>query len=550
MFAELLEAHGGPRLRRVASLMRTVARTGLLAVLALGAARADDAGQVKTARGIVRGETRDGVVSFKGIPFAAPPVGALRWKPPQPAQRWSNIRAAASYGPDCMQIPFPGDAAPLGVKPDEDCLYLNVWRPEHAASGKLPVLVWIYGGGFVNGGSSPEVYDGSAFARDGVVLVSFNYRLGNFGFFAHPALSAEQAHGPLVNYAFMDQIAALKWVKSNIAAFGGDPRNITIFGESAGGTSVHALMTSPLARGLFQKAIVESGGGRPGRVRVRSVSGSADSAESIGLALAKRFGIEGQGPEALARLRMIPADQLVSGLNMATAGRDATYVGGPVVDGQLFVGAPTESYAAGKGAKVPLIIGANSMDIGFMQAQTLDELYAQFGPDAPQARSLYGSIGGGDVGAVAFTAGGDQMMVEPVRAIARILTARGQPVYPFRFSYVAESQRAQFPGAFHATEIPFVFDTVAARYGKDLTPADEAAARVIHNYWVAFARTGTPDVGGQPPWPAYSRQNEAIMDFTAQGPIAGTDPWSARLDLAERVSERREQGAAHEESGR
>jgi para-nitrobenzyl esterase len=535
-------------MRGVARVMRTVVRSGLVAGLVLGTAHADDATRVKTASGIVRGSARDAVVSFKGIPFAAPPVGALRWKPPQPVQSWSGVRAATSYGADCMQIPFPEDAAPLGVKPDEDCLYLNVWRPERAASGKLPVMVWIYGGGFVNGGSSPAVYDGSAFARDGVVLVSFNYRLGNFGFFAHPALSAEQAQGPLVNYAFMDQIAALKWVQNNIAAFGGDPRNVTIFGESAGGTSVHALMTSPLARGLFQKAIVESGGGRPRPSGERAVSGSADSAESIGLALAKRFGIEGQGPEALAKLRMIPADKLVSGLNLMNAGRDATYVGGPVVDGQLLVGAPTDAYAAGKGARVPLMIGANSMDIGPMAGNTLDELYAQFGPDAQQARSIYGSTGG-DVRAVAFTAGGDQMMVEPVRAVARILTARGQTVYPFRFSYVAESQRAQFPGAFHATEIPFVFDTVAARYGQDLTPADAAAARIIHSYWVAFARTGKPDVAGQPAWPAYSRQNETIMDFTARGPVVGADPWSARLDLAERMNERK-QATPQKESGR
>jgi para-nitrobenzyl esterase len=530
--------------------MRTAALSGLFAVLAAGAgtAHADDPVQVKTASGVVRGSLQGGVVSFKGIPLAAPPVGALRWRPPQPVPAWSGVRAAVSYGPDCMQIPFPGDAAPLGVKPEEDCLYVNVWRPERPVSEKLPVMVWIYGGGFVNGGSSPSVYDGSAFARDGVVLVSFNYRLGNFGFFAHPALSAEQPRGPLVNYAFMDQIAALEWVQKNVATFGGDPHNVTLFGESAGGMSVHALMTSPLARGLFQKAIVESAGGRPGP-RMRPVSGAPDSAEGIGLALAKRFGIEGQGPEALAKLRAIPADKLVSGLNMATAGGDSTYVGGPVVDGQLYVGAPTEAYAAGEGAKVPMMIGANSMDIGFMQATTLDELYAQFGPDAQQARSVYGSMGG-DVRAVAFTAGGDQMMAEPVRAIARILAARGQPVFQFRFSYVAESMRRQFPGAFHATEIPFVFDTVAARYGKDLTPADQAAAHAIHAYWVAFARAGKPDAAGEPAWPAYSRQNETIMDFTAQGPVAGADPWGPRLDLAERLSDRREQAGHGRESGR
>ena len=174
------------------------------------------------------------MLSFKGIPFAAPPVGDLRWKPPQPVTPWTGVRPATAYGSDCMQLPFPGDAAPLGTPPAEDCLVVNVWRPADAST-KLPVMVWIYGGGFVNGGSSPAVYDGSQFAKRGVVLVSFNYRVGRFGFFAHPALTKESPNGPLGNYAFLDQIAALKWVQKNIAAFGGDAGNVTIFGESAGG---------------------------------------------------------------------------------------------------------------------------------------------------------------------------------------------------------------------------------------------------------------------------------------------------------------------------
>lgn len=211
--------------------------------------------------GKLKGPAAGGVVSFKGIPYAAPPVGDLRWRPPQPAARWSSVRDAAAYGHDCMQLPFPSDAAPLGTTPAEDCLVLNVWAPKHR-TGKLPVLVWIYGGGFVNGGSSPAVYDGSQFAKRGLVFVSFNYRLGRFGFFAHPALSKEGKDGLLGNYGYMDQIAAMKWIQRNIAAFGGDPHQVTVFGESAGGGSVHMLMTSPLAVGLFQRAIVESGGGR------------------------------------------------------------------------------------------------------------------------------------------------------------------------------------------------------------------------------------------------------------------------------------------------
>ncbi|HTW37170.1 MAG TPA: carboxylesterase family protein [Steroidobacteraceae bacterium] len=502
-----------------------------------GAAPATET-QLGVQGGLIRGAVHEGVLSFKGIPFAAPPVGPLRWRPPQRVGRWSGVRAAVNYGPDCLQLPFPGDAAPLRSALAEDCLYLNVWRPARAAARALPVMVWIYGGGFVNGGTSPAVYDGSPFARDGIVLVSFNYRLGNFGFFAHPALSAEQRAGVLGNYGLLDQIAALEWVQRNITAFGGDPRNVTVFGESAGGMSVHVLLTSPLAQGLFQRAIIESGGGRPDLLRMRPLSGSANAAEAVGVALAKRFGIEGQGADALARLRAIPAAELVSGLNMATMGAAATYAGGPILDGKLCLGAPTDLYAAGLGARVPVMIGANSMDIGFLQARTLEELYAQFGPDAAEARRVYAPAGVADVQALAFEAGGDQKMVEPARAVARLLAARGQPVYEYRFSYVAESLRATLKGAPHASEIPFVFDTVAAHYGKELTAADEAAARTVHRYWVAFARTGWPEAKGEPAWPAYQERSDLILNFTDRGPVPGPDPWKARLDLAERASER------------
>jgi para-nitrobenzyl esterase len=496
---------------------------------------------VSIASGQVRGEVTGSVAAFKGIPFAQPPVGALRWRPPQAPIPWHDIRAALRYGPDCMQVPFPGDAAPLGVRPAEDCLYLNVWTPAQFRGRKLPVMVWIYGGGFVNGGSSPPVYDGSAFARDGVVLVSFNYRLGSFGFFAHPALSAEQSGGPLGNYGFMDQIAALKWVQRNAARFGGDRHNVTVFGESAGGMSVNTLLTSPLATGLFQKAIIESGAGRPGLMSARKLRGTPDSAETKGLALAHSFGIEGNGADALAKLRAIPAPTLLGNLNMATMGANPNYVGGPIEDGMLNVGSPTALYAAGKAQKVPLIVGANSMDIGFMRARTLDELFTQFGVNAAAARAAYAPDPATPVGAAASRAGGDLMMIEPAREIARLLSVH-QPVFEFRFSYVAESLRATTPGAPHATEIPYVFDTVAARYGKDLTAADEAAAKAVHAYWVGFATTGVPQAPDYPPWPAYQPRSDQIMDFTAKGPVVGPDPWKARMDLAQGLNDSREAG--------
>jgi para-nitrobenzyl esterase len=494
--------------------------------------------------GKLRGKAQGEVVSFKGIPFARPPVGELRWKPPQPVARWKGVRDATGYGADCMQVPFPSDAAPLGMKPAEDCLYLNVWRPAHAAGKKLPVLVWIYGGGFVNGGSSPAVYDGGPFARDGVIFVSFNYRLGRFGFFAHPALSAEKPAGPLANYAIMDQIAALKWVRRNIAAFGGDADNVTICGESAGGMSIHILMTSAAASGLFQKAIVQSGGGRTSLLRGRPLAGGPNSAAAIGVAFAKQAGIEGTDAQALQKLRALPADALLNGLNMATMGAaGATYVGGPVLDGQIMPAEPANLYAAGKAAHVPFMVGANSLDIGLMQGKTVDELLAQFGADSDKARTVYGLKSTDDVRKVASRMGGDQMMGEPARYIARTLAARGQPVYEYRFSYVAESLRQQWPGAMHATDIPFAFDTVAARYGKDLTSQDAAAAHTMHAYWVAFAASGKPEVTGQPAWPAYDAKSDLIMDFTNTGPAAGPDPWQARFDLAEAFNVAHESGA-------
>ena len=495
--------------------------------------------QVKIDTGRLKGTVQDGVVSFKGVPFAAPPVGDLRWRPPQAAKPWAGVRQASEYGSDCMQKPFPGDAAPLGTPPAEDCLYLNVWAPQNAASKKLPVMVWIYGGGFVNGGSSPAVYDGSHFAKGGLVFVSFNYRLGRFGFFAHPALTKENPSGPLGNYGFMDQIAALKWVRRNIAAFGGNPHEVTIFGESAGGGSVLTLLSSPMARGLFQRAVVESGGGRtllmgPRYLDRKSASGSP-SAESVGLAFAKSAGIEGEDASALAALRKLPAEAVVAGLNMASM-NTPTYAG-PMIDGKVVVESPADAYAAGRGAKVPLMIGANSADIGFPRGRTKDELFAPFGPDREKAKAAYDPTGSLSVMQVGMAITADQIMVEPARFIARTITATGQPAYEYRFSYVAESMRKHWRGAPHATEIPFVFDTVAARYGKDLADADEATARAANVYWINFAKTGNPNGAGLPEWPVYSLKMDTLMDFTMTGPVAKPDPWKDRLDLVERLAE-------------
>jgi para-nitrobenzyl esterase len=434
--------------------------------------------------GKVQGAVAGGVASWKGIPFAAPPVGDLRWRAPQPAAAWSGVRAAQAYGNDCMQLPFPSDAAPLGTPPAEDCLYLNVWRPAKArTSAKLPVIVWIYGGGFVNGGSSPPTYAGAALARQGVVLVSFNYRLGRFGFFAHPRLTQQAGGEPLGNYGYMDQLAALRWVKRNVAAFGGDASNVTIIGESAGGMSVNALLTSPLAQGLFAKAVVLSGGDG------KSADPGLAAVEQAGVDFASAKGIAADDPRALDKLRALPPDQVVDGMNLANRApqNPATYVG-PFVDGKMAVDAGA-AFAAGRFAKVPVMIGATSADIG-------------------------GKTG---------------FMVAGARSLAGRLAAQGVPVYAYRFSYVADSIGK--PGAQHASDIPYFFATVDVKYGDQATKKDLAMGRAMSAYLVNFAKKGDPNGRRLPAWPRYAGDRDVIMDFAADGkPAAQRDPWGAEID--------------------
>jgi para-nitrobenzyl esterase len=513
--------------------LRQMLQATLIGV-AFAAAHAQSADQVKIDSGIVQGSTQDGVTSFKGIPFAAPPVGNLRWRPPQPVAKWTGVRQATQFGSDCAQLPFPSDAAPLGTSTNEDCLYINVWVPEHKSGEKLPVMFWIYGGGFVNGGSSPAPYDGAQFAKRGVVFVSFNYRVGRFGFFAFPALSREQAGKPLNNYAYMDQIAALKWVQRNIAAFGGDAGEVTIFGESAGGGSVLALLTSPVTKGLFEKAIIESGGGRDALLGVRYLdkpgSNGLPSAEDVGVAFAKSNGIDGTDAAALAALRALPAEKVVAGLNMASMGKQASTYGGPILDGIIVTETPQQALLAGHYPRIPVMIGANSSDIGFPHWKTLDETWAAFGANGQKAKAAYDPSGSGNQ-LVSWAIAADMMMVEPARFVAQTIAAAGLPSYEYRFSYVAESKRKEWPGALHATEIPYVFDTVKSVYGDKLTPADEAIAKQANAYWVNFAKNGDPNGSGLPHWPAYSGASDQLMNFTLDGPVAMADPWRARLDL-------------------
>ncbi|KQV57336.1 MULTISPECIES: carboxylesterase/lipase family protein [unclassified Caulobacter] len=510
-----------------------------LGVGTAGAAPVSDV--VTIGAGKIQGAVDDGVLSFKGVPFAQPPVGELRWRAPQPAKPWTGVRPATAYGADCMQQPFPSDAAPLGTKPAEDCLVANVWRPAGAAAKKLPIMVWIYGGGFVNGGSSPSVYDGSQFARRGVVFVSFNYRLGRFGFFGHPALTAANADGGrLGNYGYMDQIAALKWVKENAAAFGGDPDNVTVFGESAGGGSTHMLLTSPESKGLFQKAAIMSGGGRGSLMGPRRLSQDlpgVPSAETIGVNFAKSVGIEGTGPEALAALRALPAEKVLAGLNMAAMfnpNGPPTY-GGPMMDGKIVVADPEAAYRAGTQVKGPVMVGATSADIGFGFAQTKDQVFDPFGPLKDAAKAAYDPAGDADVRLVAYKVAMDKMMVESARFVAKVISAQGVPAYEYRFSYVADSMKGEWKmGAPHATDIPYVFDTVKAKYGAALTAKDAAIAKAANAYFANFAKTGDPNGPGLAKWPAYDAKADVLMDFGADGvATAKSEPWKARMDVTE-----------------
>jgi len=519
--------------------------TGLLSACA--AHDRHDKLDIAVTGGQIRGVDAGDVMIWKGIPFAAPPVGELRWRPPQPVLSWQGTLDADAFKPDCAQEPFAEDMAPLRTVSDEDCLYLNLWKPAPASARPLPVLVWIYGGGFVNGGTSPAVYDGSAFAKNGIILVSFNYRLGRFGFFAHPALTGEaRERGEMLgNYGYLDQIAVLKWIQGNIHAFGGDPDNVTIFGESAGATAVMHLLVSPVAAGLFHRASLLSGGGRGPAMTVRPLNAQASdgrpSAEAIGAAFAQQHGIEGEGHEALTQLRALSAHHLISGLNLATLERfDDTYIGDPimggvpVLDGTIVHPDPQRALESGEWAKVPVLAGSTDADYGISFAQNKDEVFAPFAAKAQQARQIYDPDDTTPLDVLRWQVAMDQLMSEPPRFVSKQVSAQGMPAYFYRFSYVAQSMRDEWAaGAPHASELPYVFNTVKARYGDDLTDADRRTAETANHYWANFAKTGNPNADGLPQWPRYDRAQDIVLDFTLDGPSAHQDLWKARLDVIE-----------------
>lgn len=485
---------------------------------------------VRIDSGQVRGLEADGVVSFKGIPYAAPPVGKLRWREPQPAQHWAGVRDATKFGPECMQMEE--------VPKSEACLTLNVLRPATSAKA-LPVMVWIFGGANVRGQTSlyPQ---GDALARQGVIFVSMNFRVGRLGFFAHPALLAEtpdEVHG---NYGYMDQRSALQWVQRNISAFGGNPKAVTIFGQSSGGGSVVAHLTSPLSRGLFQRAIMLSPGFPAPRAKAGPLTALSD-AETMAIDYARSLGITAEGPAALAALRALPAEKLVEGTDheaeeaALTAGKPLIGVAGPMLDGKFIVEAPEFVLAAGREAKVSVMIGATDRDHAQGSAESKDALFATFGANAVQARKLYDPQGDQTLDELKQQVFCDKIHIEPARYLADEVARAGRPAYLYRFSYVAESERGKVKGALHSSELPFVFDIPAEVFGDKVTGDDKKMGELASAYLVSFAKTGDPNGGNRPQWPRHDPAVDKLIDFTNNGVVVGPDLLKARLDLWRKV---------------
>ncbi len=472
--------------------------------------------------GTVQGFTQGKVDVWQGIPYAAPPVGDLRWRAPQPVEAWRRTLVADSYGPSCVQpdIEFVS----------EDCLTVNVFRPADAA-GPLPVMVWIHGGAMVRGGAN--IYPMQAVTAQGVVAVSINYRLGRLGFFAHPALAVEGE--PRGNYGYLDQLAALKWVQRNIAAFGGDPNSVTIFGESAGGGSVFAQLVSPMSRSLFARAILQSPG-TPGARPSEIPSSTLEEAEQVAVDYAKLLGIEGADEGAARKLRRLSAQTLVAGASgeeVLAALSDRTVVPGmamSIIDGEFLTETVESAVENGNWAKVPIMIGANSRDLGLGADPTKEAVFAQLGSFAEQAKAVYDPDGTVDLDELKVQVYMDMTMVEPAQHAADLAAAAGQPTWLYRFSYVSTVQRSKLPGTPHGMEIPFTLNVPAAVIGAaNVTDEDLAMGAAASGYWVNFAKTGDPNGKGLPEWPAHRVGSTQILNFTNEGVVLMDDPRAASL---------------------
>lgn len=496
---------------------------------------------VKTDAGLVSGlapEAGSEVRVYKGIPFAAPPVGELRWKPPQPVKPWDGVRACAKFSPWCPQprsaVGFPG-----GAEFSEDCLYLNLWTPAKTPTEKLPVMFWIHGGGCTTGSGATPTYEGAALARQGVVVVTINYRLGPFGYLAHPLLSKESPQGVSGNYGHLDQIAALQWVQKNIAAFGGNPNCVTIFGESAGAMSVCRLMVSPLAKGLFHRAIAQSGGVFGRNTPLRGGKVLQESAEKSGERIASVLGCD-KAQNPLAALRAVSPDDLLKASNPAQGlfGKGTKF--GPVVDGWAIPEDPGDMFKAGQQHAVPFMAGSNA-DEGnlFLQQKPVQHalgyrafMQVYFGSHSAEALKLLPCNSDADLRQALNRLTTIVSFAAPARLMVKEMSAQKMPAYLYQFTRVSAVGKRSGLGATHAFEIPYVFGTMRA--GANYNDQDRALAKAMQAYWVQFAKTGDPNVPGQPAWPRYDPAADDYMEF-GDAVKPGRHLFKAECDLLEQA---------------
>lgn len=469
-----------------------------LAALAVGlaactSARAQIPLEVEVDAGRIAGTTGTSadVRLFAGIPFAAPPVGDNRWRPPQPAEPWSGIRDASSFAPRCLQGRFGGPDNADDPPASEDCLYLNVWTTAESADEQRPVMVWLYGGGFTSGSGSEPRYHGDSLARKGAVVVTFNYRLGGFGFFAHPELSAESEHGVSGNYGMQDALAVLEWVQRNIETFGGDPGNVTVFGESAGANMTAALVGSPRAEGLFDRAIAQSGAWM-GLFGIGPM-GTLERAEETGAEAVNELGVA-----SIEELREHPADELMRSLRSS----------GIVVDGHLVPEDLSLTFAEGRQNDVDLLVGSNSDEGTFFQfggPQTVESFTAharrRYGEQAEEFLELY-PAGNDEQANESYLESFRDWAAWHMRAFAAAQAEIGQDAYVYYFTReppAPEGEPAR--GATHTAELAYMFDKLLE--GRPWTDTDRRLADTMSSYWVNFARDGDPNGSGLPRWPEY-----------------------------------------------
>ncbi len=477
--------------------------------------------QVKTATGVIEGKDGGAFRAFLGIPFAAPPVGELRWKPPVPAAKWEGVRKATEFGSRCMQAPIFDDMVFRDPGGSEDCLTLNVWVPTKASSAKLPVMVWIYGGGYQAGGTSEQRQDGTVLAQQGVVVVSMNYRLGIFGFFTHPELAKESGRNSAGNYGLLDQLAALRWVHDNISEFGGDPGNVTIFGESAGSFSVSAHMASPLAKGLFEKAIGESGaafstGGQFEPLAKREVEDAKLTSSRLKV-------------ETLAELRAVPAQKLIDAF--FTPGSDDNFSFSADVDGYFLPQPVPVIFAAGKQNDVPLLAGWNHDEGGFDPAQgsAIEQMkkiaQKEFAAKVDDFLRLYPVTTEEQAQRSVLDFTGDSFIAWSTwRWLeAQSLTGK-QPVYRYRWDLgFPVSPKGSPRKAYHSAEIEYVFGQLDSKKGTEFAPEDREMSARMQKYWSNFARTGDPNGEGLAKWPAYAESTGWLVMHLTESPQASKD---------------------------